>query len=142
MHAAMMDGKESCERLKAVLVDERPGRRSELAAALGEFGCAIVAFAGFSDDLLGVLEAHDPGGRLPSPTGQPGSAAIAEHREATGRLVCACFGVGAYTVLKAIHDQALVTVEAIGDALKAGTNCGSCVPELRAFLQERLSDVA
>ena len=54
-----------------------------------------------------------------------------------GRVVCACFSVGINTLTEAIGTQQLTTVEAIGAALKAGTNCGSCVPELRALLAKR-----
>ncbi|HEX6997681.1 MAG TPA: molybdopterin-dependent oxidoreductase [Gammaproteobacteria bacterium] len=53
-----------------------------------------------------------------------------------GAVVCACFAVGRKTLLEAIRTQALVTTEQIGRALKAGTNCGSCLPELRALLAE------
>ena len=58
----------------------------------------------------------------------------AQGTEDAGETVCACFGVGVNTLRKAIQQQGLVTVEAIGAALKAGTNCGSCVPELRKLL--------
>lgn len=51
-----------------------------------------------------------------------------------GRIVCSCFGVGMNTLLTAIREQGLTTPEAIGQALKAGTNCGSCVPELKALI--------
>ncbi|MEA3219982.1 molybdopterin-dependent oxidoreductase [Immundisolibacter sp.] len=51
-----------------------------------------------------------------------------------GRTVCACFQVGINTLRRGIAEQGLSTPEAIGAALKAGTNCGSCVPELRQLL--------
>ncbi|OOY24956.1 nitrate reductase [Thioclava sediminum] len=51
-----------------------------------------------------------------------------------GAIVCACFDVGVNTILAAIADQGLASVEAIGTALQAGTNCGSCRPELAALL--------
>lgn len=54
--------------------------------------------------------------------------------EDKGRTVCACFGVGEKTIRKAIAEQGLQTVEDIGRCLNAGTNCGSCVPELKALL--------
>ena len=54
-----------------------------------------------------------------------------------GRLICSCFGVGVNTIMDAIVKDGLVTVEAIGAALKAGTNCGSCVPELKKLLAQR-----
>ncbi len=53
-----------------------------------------------------------------------------------GRIVCACFGVGVNTVVDAIVKQKLTTPEMIGEVLKAGTNCGSCVPELKALISE------
>ncbi|MFA6920995.1 MAG: molybdopterin-dependent oxidoreductase [Gallionella sp.] len=52
----------------------------------------------------------------------------------TGRTVCACFGVGENTILNAIKKQGLKSVEAVGQCLKAGSGCGSCVPEIRSLL--------
>jgi len=54
----------------------------------------------------------------------------------TGRTVCACFGVGEKTIVEAIQTQKLATVAEIGNCLKAGTNCGSCVPELKMLLAQ------
>ncbi|PJE27494.1 assimilatory nitrate reductase (NADH) alpha subunit apoprotein [Pseudooceanicola antarcticus] len=51
-----------------------------------------------------------------------------------GPVLCSCFGIGVNTILNAIGDQRLVSVEAIGEALGAGTNCGSCRPELADLL--------
>jgi len=50
-----------------------------------------------------------------------------------GPIVCACFGVGETTLKHAIA-QGAASVEALGLRLKAGSNCGSCLPELRALL--------
>jgi assimilatory nitrate reductase catalytic subunit len=55
-------------------------------------------------------------------------------RKDGGAIVCSCFGVGRNTLVDAIRAQGLATVEAVGAALKAGTNCGSCIPELRGLL--------
>ncbi|MEO6079024.1 MAG: molybdopterin-dependent oxidoreductase [Steroidobacteraceae bacterium] len=46
-----------------------------------------------------------------------------------GQTVCACFGVGANTIRLAIA-AGCATVDAVGKKLKAGTNCGSCRPEI------------
>lgn len=51
-----------------------------------------------------------------------------------GSIVCACFSVGAKTIHKAIQEQQLTSVQAVGKCLKAGTNCGSCIPEISAAL--------
>jgi assimilatory nitrate reductase catalytic subunit len=48
-----------------------------------------------------------------------------------GPTVCACFGVGLNAIRAAFAEGASVTVEEIGRKLKAGTNCGSCLPEIR-----------
>ncbi|HRF44419.1 MAG TPA: molybdopterin-dependent oxidoreductase [Candidatus Competibacteraceae bacterium] len=53
-----------------------------------------------------------------------------------GRIVCACFGVGLNTLTAAIREQRLATPQAIGATLKAGTNCGSCVPELQRLITQ------
>ena len=52
-----------------------------------------------------------------------------------GPTVCACFNVGRNTILDAIS-QGAGTVPAIGDKTCAGTNCGSCKPELAALLAQ------
>jgi assimilatory nitrate reductase catalytic subunit len=52
-----------------------------------------------------------------------------------GPIVCACFGVGRTTILAAIAAGAGSPAE-IGVQLKAGTNCGSCIPELKRLLAQ------
>jgi len=56
-----------------------------------------------------------------------------------GAIVCACFGVGRTTICDAIAAGA-GTAAAIGAQLKAGTNCGSCIPELKRLIAQ--TDVA
>jgi assimilatory nitrate reductase catalytic subunit len=51
----------------------------------------------------------------------------------TGKIICACFNVGEKTILSAINDRKLTTVQEVGRSCKAGTNCGSCVPEIKAL---------
>ncbi|MBM2324218.1 MULTISPECIES: nitrate reductase [Marivita] len=51
-----------------------------------------------------------------------------------GPVLCACFGIGINTILDAIETEGLMTVDAIGEALSAGTNCGSCRPEISDLL--------
>ncbi|MDO9104074.1 MAG: molybdopterin-dependent oxidoreductase [Methylovulum sp.] len=51
-----------------------------------------------------------------------------------GAIVCACFNVGENTIREAIKAQGLKTHQEVGQCLKAGTNCGSCVPEIKALL--------
>ncbi|MCW8844080.1 MAG: molybdopterin-dependent oxidoreductase, partial [Rhodobacteraceae bacterium] len=52
-----------------------------------------------------------------------------------GPILCSCFGVGVNTIVNAIEMQGLMSVDTVGEALGAGTNCGSCRPEIAALLQ-------
>jgi assimilatory nitrate reductase catalytic subunit len=52
-----------------------------------------------------------------------------------GPIVCACFGVGRTTICNAIAAGAATAAE-IGVQLKAGTNCGSCIPELKRLISQ------
>ncbi len=54
--------------------------------------------------------------------------------EDPGPMVCSCFGVGRNTLCKAIAREQLATPQEVGRKLKAGTNCGSCLPEIRQLL--------
>lgn len=58
-------------------------------------------------------------------SGQPGA-----DRPDPGAIVCSCFGVGVNTIAGAIAAGQCVSVAEVGNALKAGSNCGSCRPEI------------
>ena len=51
-----------------------------------------------------------------------------------GATVCACLNVGINTIRAAIQSGRAHSVTALGDALGAGTSCGSCRPELAVLL--------
>jgi assimilatory nitrate reductase catalytic subunit len=53
-----------------------------------------------------------------------------------GPMVCACFTVGRAAIVEAVAAGGLTSVAEIGKVLRAGTNCGSCLPELAAILRE------
>ena len=55
----------------------------------------------------------------------------------TGPLVCSCHGVRRNTIVTAIRAHSLVSVEHVGARTRAGTNCGSCVAEIRTLLRSR-----
>lgn len=59
-----------------------------------------------------------------------------------GRVVCSCFGVRENTIRDVIAQGQADSVAKIGAVLRAGTNCGSCLPELRAFLQTTARPIA
>jgi assimilatory nitrate reductase catalytic subunit len=52
-----------------------------------------------------------------------------------GRTVCSCFSVGENAIRAAIAGGCDSTA-ALGKKLRCGTNCGSCLPELKALLTE------
>jgi assimilatory nitrate reductase catalytic subunit len=51
-----------------------------------------------------------------------------------GPTVCACLNVGLNTIRDAIESGRALTVGTLGDALGAGTSCGSCRPELAGLI--------
>ena len=72
-----------------------------------------------NDEMRNALLAGRPGAGLPD----------------VGPIVCACFGVGENTIKDAISCGKAKSVDDLGQQLKAGTNCGSCIPELKKLLQ-------
>ena len=51
-----------------------------------------------------------------------------------GETVCACFQVGSNEIRNAIA-QGCNSIAAVGTFLKAGTNCGSCRPEIKRIIE-------
>jgi assimilatory nitrate reductase catalytic subunit len=82
-------------------------------------------------------DALDDAVRVAILSGRPAKAG-----QESGPIVCSCFSVGRSTLLRAIRMQELVSVDAIGKALRAGTNCGSCVPEIKALMAQTVSETA
>ncbi|WP_339900234.1 nitrate reductase [uncultured Gilvimarinus sp.] len=73
--------------------------------------------------------AIDASGRFAILAGIPGAGV-----EDEGAMVCSCFQVGEKTIRKAISGGC-ASVEALGEKINCGTNCGSCIPELKAMLR-------
>jgi len=63
------------------------------------------------------------------------SGKSADGLASAGPIVCACFGVGRTTICDAIAAGASTATE-IGAKLNAGTNCGSCIPELKRLIAQ------
>jgi len=60
-----------------------------------------------------------------------------------GPTVCSCFGVGRTTIREAIRQHSLTTAAQVTACVKAGGNCGSCVPEIKRVLGEmRVGEIA
>jgi assimilatory nitrate reductase catalytic subunit len=59
-----------------------------------------------------------------------------EGRIDNGPVICACFGVRLAAIQDALETGIAADVADIGRTLRAGTNCGSCVPELRGIIEK------
>jgi assimilatory nitrate reductase catalytic subunit len=105
-------------------------REDRLIAALF-VGPAPVALA--RDHLAAQLGAVRP---LAVLAGRPGA-----DQPDPGPTLCACLNVGRNTILRAIAGGC-GSVAALGQALGAGTSCGSCRPELGALLARSLHQEA
>ena len=64
------------------------------------------------------------------PSRRTRSVATAMHEP----VVCACFDVATAAVREAVASGAAKNVAEIGSLLRAGTNCGSCLPELKRII--------
>jgi assimilatory nitrate reductase catalytic subunit len=56
----------------------------------------------------------------------------------TGPLICSCFGVGLAAIRNAVMAGGAKSAADIGRTLRAGTNCGSCLPELRSIVERMM----
>ncbi|NTF45074.1 nitrate reductase [Rhizobium rhizogenes] len=68
--------------------------------------------------------------------GRPGADTVD-----AGATVCSCFSVGVNQIVSAIRGGCH-SVEAVGKALNAGTNCGSCRAEIRGIIDGCLTAAA
>ena len=120
-----------------VSLEDRKGGRLRLAAIRGGevVGLLFVApepVEASRDWLIerfaaGPVPARDAGTLL---AGRPGGAV-----EDPGRKVCSCYGVGVNQIRKAVAGGCR-SVAAVGEHLSAGTNCGSCRPEIARIVAE------
>jgi len=53
-----------------------------------------------------------------------------------GAIVCSCFSIGIKQIMALVAGGQASTVKDVGDLLKAGTNCGSCKPEIGRIIHE------
>ena len=52
-----------------------------------------------------------------------------------GPLVCSCFKVGKNRIIETIKTQKITNEKQVTACLKAGGNCGSCLPEIRGLIK-------
>jgi assimilatory nitrate reductase catalytic subunit len=105
------------------------GRRLEACLFIARQAAALPS----GDALAALLGTRvDPETRALVLAGAPLGAPL----EPAGKTICACFGVGLAALHGAIVQRRLTSVAEIGKVLRAGTNCGSCIPELKAILAQ------
>ena len=56
--------------------------------------------------------------------------------EDVGKIICACFNVGEKTIRKAVMEGGAKDTQAVGELCQAGTNCGSCRPEITELVKQ------
>jgi assimilatory nitrate reductase catalytic subunit len=113
----------------------RGGLRMAVIDGSGRLGAALyVTRSGKLPDrewLIAQLAEGEAPGSIEMLAGRP-----AAPQPDRGPIVCACFDVGLRTIAAAIAGQGLVSVDEVGRALSAGTNCGSCRPAIQHLLAE------
>ena len=137
--AALLGAHETAEYF-----DEPRGIYRVAAFARGRFmGCLFLGTAGTApqwDSIKTIFESEA--------LSEPERRAILSGKSTKGipdpgPLVCACFGVGLNVIRAALASGRAASVEQIGVALRAGTNCGSCLPELKRIVgNERVAQTA
>ncbi len=83
------------------------------------------------DWLVAQLDAAEPAPSIELIAGRP-----AAQQPDRGPIVCVCFDVGLKAIVEAVESHGLMSVEAVGQALSAGTNCGSCKPAIQRLIGE------
>ncbi|HLH88658.1 MAG TPA: molybdopterin-dependent oxidoreductase [Xanthobacteraceae bacterium] len=143
--APVMDWKEAARSLLgrgvepiefAEYIDVPRGLYRVAAFAQGRLeGCLFIGPAAAAPHWDAVKEMFAAGAMAPAQRRMVLSTRAADGLPETGPIVCACFGVGLNVIRGALCSGAAGSVEEIGKALRAGTNCGSCLPELRRIVQ-------
>lgn len=106
-----------------------------LVAALYVGNEPVAVSRPWAADQLGQSFA-DPHRRADVVAGRPGKGGADK-----GAIVCACASVG-FNDIRAAIASGCQSVAAVGEATAAGTNCGSCRPEIRRILEGILLQAA
>ena len=141
-HAYALAGDQSLaaarQTLSAALRSSNPGPLLE-----GEDGICAVVSDGMVEAVLALGETYDETARdRLAPFMATERLGVAERNALLrggdaadrGGEICACFGVSCAAVEQVIAAGA-TTLDAVGAATSAGTNCGSCRSEIRGLLR-------
>jgi len=128
------------QSLSAAVRASNPGPWVEGAAGIG----AVIG-DGRLEAVLGLGETRDESARDRLMPFMMADRLTVEQRDALlqggapverGGEICACFGISRASVEAAI-DQGAQSIDAVACATRAGSNCGSCRPEIRSLLRAR-----
>ena len=113
-----------------------PGRGAWRFAALVEGRLEACLFLTTSEAALPAREAL--AAMLGGPVADAARPALLAGRGGAviDRTICTCFSIGVTSLRAAIISEGLASIAAIGASLQAGTNCGSCIPELQEILRD------
>jgi assimilatory nitrate reductase catalytic subunit len=141
-HAYVLAGEQPLvvarQALSAALRATNPGPWLE-----GDAGIGAVIGDGHLEAVLAIGEKHDEAARGRLAPFMAVARLSVERRNTLlhggdaadrGGEICACFGVSCAAVETAIAEGA-PSLDAVGTVTRAGTNCGSCRPEIRALLR-------
>ena len=141
-HAYLLAGEEPIaaarQKLSAAIRASNPGPWLE-----GETGLGAVIADGLLDAAMVLGETRDETARDRLQPYMAMGRLTVEQRNALlhggdasdrGGEMCACFGVSMATVTAAIADGA-TSLDAVAASTQAGSNCGSCRPEIRALIR-------
>jgi len=101
------------------------------------------------DVILALYSASEPN-KLPSgawltqlldkPVKGSAHALLLGEQDAPIKMICTCFQIAESDIVDEIK-QGCSTPEALGEKLKCGTNCGSCIPELKELIAANKPDI-
>lgn len=125
-HVVMADPAQGCFRAARIVNDQLE------AVLMVDSDPARIPDAGWLDNCFSEPELSDSSRRVLL-------AARDVKVEDPGAIICSCFQVGERQVGAAIAGGA-ESVAALGEQLRCGTNCGSCLPELRHLVEASVSE--
>ncbi len=124
---------------RAVLNDATVGvHRSIIYGEGGQLAAVLFVGDHHDEEAFGWMVEHFAAATLDRDTRRRLLAGRAASGVNLGPVVCSCFGIKRATILEAIRGGT-DTVDAVGAQLKAGTNCGSCRPEIKGLIGKALA---
>jgi assimilatory nitrate reductase catalytic subunit len=149
LELAFAEAEEDWHRVAASLFAAPPGAETlayhDMATGQHRFACfdgdRLVGALFLASEPVSVLRAWTCEQLTRQHPGQRARMAVIAGRPSIGSLdrgavVCSCFGIGANQIASAVA-RGCTSVREVGQALGAGTNCGSCRGEISRLIEQR-----